>query len=90
MASEKPNSSHAHNVASILGGGVNHACVEKLEELLRQAKAGHVIGIACVTMRSDLTAAQTIAGKVGGSIMIGQFRIAEHELLNMTIAARDE
>lgn len=53
------------------------------------AEAGQIVGIACVKMHSDMTASQTIVGKVGGSMMIGQFRIAEQDLLTLTLSGRD-
>lgn len=72
------------------GGKPNAACVAKLRELLERAEAGEVVGLVCVTMQSDLTASQAMAGLIGGSMMIGQFRIAEHDLMAITVAGRGE
>jgi hypothetical protein len=90
MKQDQPDSSCAPSVVPIrTGGKVNAACVEGLRVLLAQAEAGDIVGFACVSMRSDMTATQTITGIVGGSMMIGQFRIAEHDLLNLTVGGRD-
>lgn len=80
---------HGHNVTPLNGREVNGALVAELEKALAEAKAGEVVGVAVVKMHSDLTASQTIVGKVGGSMMIGQFRIAEADLLAITLAGRD-
>lgn len=91
MTQDQPGSSCAPSVVGLrTGGKVNAACVAELRELLAQAEAGEIVGFVTVTMRADMTASQTIAGMVGGSMMMGQFRIAEHDLLHLTIKGRGE
>lgn len=91
MTQEKPGSSPVPSVVGLrTGGKVNAACVIELRKMLEMAEAGEIVGFVTVTMRADMTASQTIAGLVGGSMMIGQFRIAEQDLLTITIRGRGE
>jgi hypothetical protein len=91
MKPEQPVSSPAPSVVGLhTGGKVNAACVAELRELLAQAEAGEIVGFVTVTMRADMTASQTIAGMVGGSMMVGQLRIAETDLIALTIRGRGE
>ena len=76
-------------VEPLRGREPNADLITHLERVLEQAKAGEIIGVACVSMHADMTASQLVAGKVGGSIMIGQARVMEHDLMTVTMAARD-
>ena len=89
MTQETPGFSSAPNVIGLHSGGkVNDLCVAELRKMLEMAEAGQIVGIVCVSLHGDMTASQTIAGIVGGSGMMGQFRIAEHDLLHINLNAR--
>lgn len=69
--------------AQIATGEPNAGCVTKLRELLAQAEAGEITGIACAALHGDNTASYSIAGLVGPYSLLGATEMAQVELTDL-------
>ena len=59
------------------------ACIEVLEELLAQAKAGEIVGIATAAMTHDGCGEWRIGGRVGGYSMLGAADVMRAEIVDV-------
>jgi hypothetical protein len=74
--------------AQVQDGTPNQGCVDKLRDLLERAEAGEITGIALAALHSDNTASSCVAGMIGPSALLGQLRMAEHDLIAHMDAVR--
>lgn len=70
---------------TVLGGEPSDALVEYLEDLLEQARSGHVVGIAAATVESSGVASYAVVGRVGGFGLSGALACAQHLLCETNI-----
>lgn len=61
----------------------NAICVEALETLLEQARAGEIVGIGATMLHRDNQVSWRVAGVVGGFGMLGALRLIEQDLLEI-------
>ena len=70
---------------SVLGGEPSDTLVKYLEDLLEQARSGHVVGIAAATVEASGVASYSIVGRVGGFGLSGALACAQHLLCETNI-----
>lgn len=85
------------NVVSLRGGQLpatpvpaalpepSEALIAYLEDLLRQAKTGEVVGAAFATLDHDHSTSYSVVGRVGGYAMLGAIECARQVLLDINL-----
>ena len=62
---------------------VNSICVDVLQDLLRRAEAGELVGIALGALHYNSETSWHVAGHVGGYAMIGALEMAKADLIDV-------
>ena len=70
---------------TVLGGEPSDTLVGYLEDLLEQARSGHVVGIAGATVEASGVASYTVVGRVGGFGLSGALACAQQVLCEVNV-----
>lgn len=82
-------------VKSLFGGFIHQpevmeSVVDALEELLADAKAGKITGIAFATVDFKGAGSYTVAGRVGGYTLLGGLEMLKASLVTFNVGCEDE
>lgn len=69
----------------LFSGEPSEAVIHRLEELLEQARAGSVVGVAFVGVNQAGDAEYRVVGRVGGFSMQGALDCARQEVLKINM-----